>query len=328
MNGARLIVSGAQNWLRAALLDGEDLIEAAVDAPGGPAPDTPGTVILGRVKAVSKPLGAAFVNIGIERDGFLPVAETKTPPHEGQAVCVRVTAPGVDGKGPKLSAKVTPPENIAAPGAAKPPRVLTPAPPAPVRLLQGLAETPDVSRDTICDTICDTAGAMREISAWAETARPEIIPHLKLWNRPEPLFEAEGAEAALEAALAEDIPLPGGGRVTVERTRLGVVIDVDAGEAAARGGGSGGLALAVNLEAAAAVARALRARNLSGLIIADFMKMKALNERRQVLRVLDAASQGDPAGLRIGGFTGLGLVEMTRARRGPALEDALKGFGG
>ncbi|MHC8510146.1 MAG: ribonuclease E/G [Rhodospirillales bacterium] len=327
MSSARLIVSGAQGWLRAALLDSdENLIEAAVDGACGPAPDTPGTVVLGRVKTVSKPLGAAFVDIGAARNGFLPIAGMESPPHEGQALCVRITAPSTDDKGPKLSAKVTPPENIAAgAGTSKPPHVLTPAPRAPVRLLQGLAaEAPERPNEALCDT----AEAMNQIAAWAETAGPERAPRLKLWNQPEPLFEDSGAEAALETALAGEIALPGGGRVTVERTRLGVVIDVDAGEAAARGGGAGALALAVNLEAAAAIARGLRARNLSGLIIVDFMKMKALNDRQKVLRALEAASRGDPAGLHIGGFTGLGLVEMTRARRGPALEDALKGFGG
>lgn len=296
----RLIVSDAGGWLRAALLGGEDLIEAAVDAPGGPAPDVPGAVILGRVKTVSKPLGAAFVDIGGPKDGFLPLAGVTPPPHEGAALCVRVTAPATDEKGPKLK-PASAPEGA---GAVKPPAVLAPAPPAHVRLLQNLA-----AAETPAEILCDTADAVNALGASAA-----------LWNKPEDLFESSGAQAALESALAEEIILPGGGRITVERTKLGVVIDVDAG--------AGGAALAVNMEAAGAVARALRARNLSGLIIADFMRMKAAQDRQKVLTALTAAAAHDPAGLRVGGFTGLGLVEMTRARRGPALEDALRGFAG
>lgn len=303
---ARLIVSGAKGWLRAALLDGGDLIEAAVDAPGGPAPDAPGAVILGRVKTVSKPLDAAFVNIGAPHDGFLPLAETVTPPHEGQALCVRVTAPGAGGKGPKLSAKLAPPDDAAA--SAKPPQVLAPAPEAHVRLMQGLP-----AGGAPGEILCDTAGALHTAAACAAGAE------VRLWNRPEPLFEASGAQAAVDAALEAEITLPGGGRITAERTKLGVVIDVDSAAA-------GGSALAVNLEAAAAAARTLRARNLSGLIVADFMRMPDARARQKVLSALRAAAKSDPAGLHIGGFTGLGLVEMTRARRGPALEDALRGF--
>jgi len=78
-----------------------------------------------------------------------------------------------------------------------------------------------------------------------------------------------------------------------------------------------------NLEAATALARQLRVRNLGGIIIIDFIDMRDVEHRRQVLRTLEKAMERDYAKTTITGVSELGLVEMTRKRTRESLGHVL-----
>lgn len=384
MSGARLVVSHRKGWERAALLDGDDVVEMAVDAPCHETDPAPGAIVLGRVRAVRGDLNAAFVDIGAERDGFLSRDDCAGRTlSEGEAVVVQVQSPPVDAKGAKLTLRVAVAGRTAVfiPGgdrvatsarlqgdgavlletakaaigdgnggivrtaaglegggrlteelgwlraswdrvsevleSATAPAVVRPSDSAARRLLRDMPEVPD-------RIIVDDGAARSALAAWAAVAWPQITARIEHWNRPGDLFAAESVDAAVEAALAHEIDLPSGGRLTVERTRAAVAVDVDMARAEGRGAAGG--RLAVNVEAAQAIARVVRARNLSGLIVVDFLKLKARKDRDAVLRTLERTSLDDPAGLRVGGFTPFGLVEMTRARRGPVLDDVLAAY--
>ena len=107
----------------------------------------------------------------------------------------------------------------------------------------------------------------------------------------------------------------GGGSLVIERTEALTAVDVNGGER--------GTPLAVNLEAARELARQLRLRNIGGVVVVDFISMKAPAEGEQVVQTLSGAVAGDPAGTQVYGMSRLGLVELTRARRGPALAEVL-----
>ena len=81
----------------------------------------------------------------------------------------------------------------------------------------------------------------------------------------------------------------------------------------------------VNCEAAMTLAREIRLRNLAGLIVIDFIKMRKAKHREVVLETLRNAVLDDPQQVFIGGFTRFGLVEVTRRRRGPSLSAFLCG---
>jgi ribonuclease G len=78
-----------------------------------------------------------------------------------------------------------------------------------------------------------------------------------------------------------------------------------------------------NLEAAQVIARQLRLRNLGGIIIIDFIDMESADHRAAVLAELNKALARDKTRITVNGFTGLGLVEMTRKRTRESLEHVL-----
>jgi Rne/Rng family ribonuclease len=137
-----------------------------------------------------------------------------------------------------------------------------------------------------------------------------------------PLFEVLGVEAAIEAALAPRVALPSGGSLIVEATAALIAIDVNTG-GHAQGGGPEETALRVNLEAADEIARQMRLRNLAGAFAVDFVPMKRRPNQAEVLARLRAAVAADRVPTHVLGFTPLGLIEMTRQRRGESLAERL-----
>jgi ribonuclease G len=104
------------------------------------------------------------------------------------------------------------------------------------------------------------------------------------------------------------VDLPGGGDIVIEQTEALVAIDVNGGES--------GNALSVNLQAMKEIARQIRWRNLSGIIVVDALKMKQRADNAKVLNALAKATISDPAVVQVFGMTKLGLIELTRSRRG------------
>ncbi len=126
----------------------------------------------------------------------------------------------------------------------------------------------------------------------------------------EAAFAQTGVDAALEIALGREVPLPRGGRLLIEPTAACVAIDVD---------GGGRAALDIDLEAAAEVGRQARLRNLGGTIIVDFVDLPTKPERQRLEEALRKAFRGDPAPLEIHSMSPLGIVQISRARRGQPL---------
>ena len=108
--------------------------------------------------------------------------------------------------------------------------------------------------------------------------------------------------------------LEGGGSIIIENTAALTAIDVNSG-ADKRG------RLAVNIEAGAEIARQIRLRNLGGMIIIDFLKMKSKDDEAAFLKAFEDAVMEDPCTVQLHGLSSLGLMEITRARRTPALSD-------
>ena len=119
---------------------------------------------------------------------------------------------------------------------------------------------------------------------------------------------------AIDRALADRIPLPGGGWIAIDETRALTAIDVDAGS---------GAALTANLEAADEIARQLRFQDIGGLIVIDFIDMKGKAARQRLTKRLDGALADDPRGVRRSGPSPFGLVELNRPRVGPSLRQRL-----
>ncbi|HMR31556.1 MAG TPA: ribonuclease E/G [Geminicoccaceae bacterium] len=123
-------------------------------------------------------------------------------------------------------------------------------------------------------------------------------------------FEQTAVAAELDLALGRDVPLAGGGRLRIEETAACVAIDVDGGNRAA---------LDADLAAAAEVARQVRLRNLGGTIVVDFIDLPTRPQRQRLEEALKRAFRDDPQAVQLYPMSPLGLVQLSRPRRGRTL---------
>ena len=172
--------------------------------------------------------------------------------------------------------------------------------------------------------VIDDQGTLARVRAYAERLRPDLADRLHHHSGRAPLFEAEGIDEQIDAALDPFVALPGGGAIIIEETRALTAIDVDTG-AGGSGGGREDAALRTNVEASVEIARQVRLRNLAGLLVVDFVSMRRRPHEGRVLEALRHALAPDPCSPHVIGFTRLGLVEMTRRRRRPSLARVLCG---
>lgn len=143
-------------------------------------------------------------------------------------------------------------------------------------------------------------------------------PALELYDAPQPLFEAYFLESQSAKALDKHVWLKSGGFLVIEETEACVVMDVNTGKAAGRGDLQKTI-LRTNLEAAEEAAKQMRLRNLSGIIIIDFIDMADAEARREVTRRLEAAVRRDRIKTVVVGMTELGLMQVTRKKTRPSL---------
>jgi len=199
---------------------------------------------------------------------------------------------------------------------ARPPARLL-AEPGPARRALRDEAGPAVKR-----IVVEGAGLLADLAAFCRERAPELEARLCAHAEATPLFEALGVEEQIEAALAERVPLPAGGSLIIQPTAALTAIDVNTG-GHVEGGGPEETALATNLEAAAEIARQMRLRNLSGMLMVDFVPMKRRPHQAEVLARLRAAVADDRLPVHVLGFTPLGVVEMTRPRHGETLAERL-----
>lgn len=172
------------------------------------------------------------------------------------------------------------------------------------------------------DVIVNNATALNATKGYITRHMPGIQPQITHWDRQTPLFEEMNIEAELDTALQKTVALASGGNITIEPTEAAVIIDVNsAGQT--RSSGTRSAAVTTNLEAANEICRQIRLRNLSGIIIIDFIQMNGKGETEHLTNTLQRALDKDPRPSRLIGMTELGLMQITRKRGRPALHETL-----
>ncbi|MEO0133919.1 MAG: ribonuclease E/G, partial [candidate division WOR-3 bacterium] len=159
-----------------------------------------------------------------------------------------------------------------------------------------------------------------EICNYIKNYTPELFNKDKIifYEDKEPIFKKFKIDEELEKALAREIPLKSGGFITIDQTEALVTIDVNTGSFASEEDPET-LILQTNLEAAAEIARQIRLRDLSGLIIIDFIDMREQKNRERVYQELKLCLANDRAKADFGKLSRFGLVEMTREKTRPSL---------
>jgi ribonuclease G len=176
------------------------------------------------------------------------------------------------------------------------------------------------------EIVIDSRGGADTLRVRLETALPEFAPLVTFRAARDWVPGLDEIDEQIDAAVDPEVPLAGGGSLVIEPGRTLTVIDVNSGGAAADGSGRRAgerRFLESNLAAAEEIARQLRLRNLGGIVVIDFIDLKAPPARARVIDALKAATSDDPAPCWIGQMSRLGLVEMTRRRRGASLAEAL-----
>lgn len=129
-----------------------------------------------------------------------------------------------------------------------------------------------------------------------------------------PLYKLYSLETRIKELLDKRVWLKSGGYLVIEQTEALTAIDVNTGKYEA-GKSQEETYLKINLEAAEAIAWSLRARNISGMILVDFINMKRKEHEERLLLTMKKYLKEDPVTASVVDITGLGLVEITRKKQ-------------
>ena len=129
-----------------------------------------------------------------------------------------------------------------------------------------------------------------------------------------PIFEQYKVEEQLNQIYQRNVPLPSGGEIVIEETEALISIDVNTGSHRNSEKDGKNFILAVNLEAAKEIARQIRLRNIGGLIIVDFIDMKAKKDRDTIFRKMKREVESDRAKTHLLPISNFGIMQMTRQR--------------
>ena len=142
---------------------------------------------------------------------------------------------------------------------------------------------------------------------------PSHVKKVQKYEGDQPVFQRYGAENQMETIHSPQVTLKSGGYLVINQTEALVAVDVNSGRST-RERNIEETALKTNLEAADELARQLRLRDLSGLIVVDFIDMEENRNQNAVERRMKEAMRNDRARIQIGSISHFGLLEMSRQR--------------
>lgn len=182
------------------------------------------------------------------------------------------------------------------------------AEPEYLKSLQGCPE------GTLTELVTDQKDVLYHLENYLALHNPGKTVKLRFYDDPMlSLTKLYSLETVLEQACQKRVWLKSGGYLIIEYTEAMTVIDVNTGKYSGRKSKEEAIRL-TNLEAASEIARQLRLRNVSGIIIVDFIDMKSESDRELLLSAMRDAVKRDPVKTTVVDMTPLNLVEITRKK--------------
>jgi ribonuclease E len=178
----------------------------------------------------------------------------------------------------------------------------------------------DYFNPEIGEILVDTDDIFQQAQAFMGTVMPDHVSRIKRYHDDVPLFSRFQIEHQIESAHARQVNLPSGGAIVIDHTEALTAIDINSARAT-RGGDIETTAFNTNLEAADEIARQLRLRDLGGLIVIDFIDMESAKNQREVENRLRDALHFDRARIQTAKISRFGLLELSRQRLAPSLEE-------
>jgi ribonuclease E len=175
--------------------------------------------------------------------------------------------------------------------------------------------TPDIA-----EILVDDREVFKRAREFLQAIMPRYVSRIKLYREKRPIFSKYQLEEQIEAIFEDKIPLKSGGSIVIERTEAMVSIDVNSGRSTQERGMEE-TAFKTNMEAGEEIARQLRLRDLGGLVVIDFIDMRDRKHIQEVERCLKNALKRDKARTEMSRISKFGLLEVSRQRLKPALQD-------
>tara|TARA_B100001250_G_scaffold394141_1_gene397676 strand:+ start:22037 stop:23914 length:1878 start_codon:yes stop_codon:yes gene_type:complete len=182
----------------------------------------------------------------------------------------------------------------------------------------------DYLSNDIGEILIEGKDTFNEAHKFMSQVMPHNLKKLKEYDdQTVPLFTRYQVESQIESAFSHSVSLPSGGSIVIDHNEALTAIDINSSRST-KGGDIEATALNTNIEAAAEIARQLRIRDLGGLIVIDFIDMLSHASQRDVVSKLKEEVSADKARIQIGRISKFGLLEMSRQRIRPSLDESMQ----
>jgi len=171
----------------------------------------------------------------------------------------------------------------------------------------------DMYDDDTNNIVIEGNDGYKKAQGFMKLMMPSHVKKIKKYREKVPLFFKENIEEKLNQIYDSEVKLKSGGYLVINPTEALVSIDINSGSSIKQKNVES-TALDTNLEAAEEISRQIKIRDLSGLIIIDFIDMLSFGNRRLIERKLKEKCRTDRARIQIGRISNFGLLEMSRQR--------------
>lgn len=179
----------------------------------------------------------------------------------------------------------------------------------------------DYLRQDIGEILIDDMDTFHRARDFIQQVMPQHVQKVKPYQDKIPLFTRFQIESQIESAYQREVILPSGGVIVIDMTEALTSIDINSSRST-KGGDIEETAFHTNMEAACEIARQLRLRDLGGLVVIDFIDMHSSRHQREVENQMRDAVVNDRARVQIGKISRFGLLEMSRQRLRPSIEES------
>jgi len=316
----RLVIASFKDGILTCLFCGEKAVQLNFEKGKS---SLVGNIYAGRVRHIVSNIDAAFVDIGEETPAYFSLDEKSGPVYldgkkhdrlkEGDEILVKVKKDAVKTKNAVCSSVFREASNwdfLNRCSMRKAPCLVKEAEP----FWQYLAEK--VLDSGQAEAVTDIPAVSETLNRYSEKCRlyaDETLPLMKLYS----------LETIADEALSGKVWLKDGGYLVIEPTEAMTVIDVNTGKTD-RKGTREDIILKTNREAAAEIARQLRLRNISGIVMVDFINMKTPEEKEDLLKDLNTLLSGDPVETSAVDMTSLDIAEIVRRKTGKPFSEQMK----
>ncbi|MDC0528972.1 Rne/Rng family ribonuclease [Gammaproteobacteria bacterium] len=179
----------------------------------------------------------------------------------------------------------------------------------------------DYFKDDIEEILIDDKDTYEEAKEFIDAVLPDHSDKVMLYQEEIPLFNRYQIESQIELAFQREISLTSGGSIVIDPTEAMTAVDVNSARST-KGKDIEDTAYKTNLEAAKEVARQLRLRDVGGLVVIDFIDMLDTGHQEKVEAAFRKAVYSDRARVQISGISKFGLLEVSRQRLRPSLNES------